>query len=296
MGNNAYIFDIKRFAVHDGEGIRTTVFIKGCPLNCIWCHNPEGKDPNPQIAYYQDRCILCGECISVCPVDAHAILENGHTFLREKCIVCGKCEGVCLGGALKLYGKKMSPDEVLPLLLMDKDFYSDGGGVTLSGGECLCQADFCAELLKILKENGTHTAVDTAGNVPREAFDKVIPYTDLFLYDIKAIDEKIHIEGTGQSNKLIIENLKYLNARSVPVEIRIPFIPGFNDNQIEKIAGFLRPLKNIKSVKVLPYHNYAKSKYDALGMKNTLNYILPTSEEIKNAAEILDSITGSTSL
>ena len=287
MGNKAYIFDVKRFAVHDGEGIRTTVFIKGCPMKCFWCHNPEGIYSDPQIAYYKDKCIACGECVFVCPVDAHRMFEAGHSLLREKCIFCGKCEEVCLGGALKLYGKKMSPDEVLPLLLMDKDFYSGGGGVTFSGGECLCQPDFCAELLKKLKENGINTAVDTCGFVPRESIDKVIPYTDIFLYDIKAIDEAVHIKGTGQSNKLILENLKYLDARSVPVEIRIPFIPGFNDDQIKKIASFLRPLKNIKSIKVLPYHDMARSKYAALDMTDTLPYRLPKTEEIKEAESLL---------
>ena len=261
----ALISDIKRFAVHDGEGIRTTVFFKGCPLKCVWCHNPESISFKPQVAFYENKCIGCGEC------------------KKERFTVEG-----CLGDARVLYGKEMTIEELLPLLLEDKDFYeTSGGGVTLSGGECLCQADFCAELLKRLKENGINTAVDTCGFVSKEAIDKVLPYTDTFLYDIKAIDEDVHIKCTGQSNKIILENLKHIDSLGKKIEIRIPYVPEYNSDQIEKIAGVLRILKNIKAVKVLPYHNYAGSKYSALNMENTLPKILPTEEEIKNAEKML---------
>ena len=259
------ISDIKRFAVHDGDGIRTTVFFKGCPLKCVWCHNPESISFKPQIAFYENKCIGCGEC-----------QKDG--FTTEK----------CLGEAKVFYGKEVTVEELLPKLLEDKDFYeTSGGGVTLSGGECLCQADFCAALLKRLKENGINTAVDTCGFVPREAIDKVIPYTDMFLYDIKAIDEDVHIKCTGRSNKLILENLKYIDSLGKNIEIRVPFVPNFNDRQIEKIAKFLSAMQSVKTVKVLPYHNYAGSKYAALGMENTLPPILPTEKEIKKAEEIL---------
>ena len=282
------ISDIKRFAVHDGDGIRTTVFLKGCSLECVWCHNPEGIDFKPQLAYYENKCIHCGECVSACPTGAHKIIDNKHTFDRENCVACGQCVKTCLGEALTYYGSGVSVEELLPLLLEDKDFYdTSGGGVTLSGGECLCQADFCAELLQALKEHGVHTAVDTCGMVSREAFNKVIPYTDIFLYDIKAIDEDVHIKCTGYSNELILENIQYLDSLGKAIEVRIPYVPAYNDNQMEKIAEFLKSLKSVKKVKVLPYHNYAGSKYQALDMENTLPKNLPTKEEIKKAENLL---------
>ena len=277
------ISDIKRFAVHDGDGIRTTVFLKGCPLKCIWCHNPESIGGKPQIAYYPNKCIGCGECVAACPHGAHS-MEPGHVFDREKCTGCGACEAACLDGAITFYGKTVTVGELLPLLLEDKAFYDNsGGGVTLSGGECLMQADFCAELLKALKAQGIHTAVDTCGFVSKEALDKVIPYTDIFLYDLKAFDEDVHIRCTGQSNRIILENLRYLDSMGKKCEIRIPFVPGCNDDQMEKLADFLKNLGNVTRVRVLAYHNYAGSKYDALGMKNTLPGNLPTQEQLSDA-------------
>lgn len=282
------IVEIKRFAVHDGDGIRTTVFFKGCPLKCVWCHNPESIGFEPQLAYYQNKCINCGECVAACPENAHIITEKGHFFNREKCVTCGNCEEVCLGEALKIYGREMTIENLMPILLEDKHFYeTSGGGVTLSGGECLIQPDFCAELLKNLKENRINTAVDTCGFVSREVLDKVIPYTDVFLYDIKAIDEDVHIRCTGKSNKIILNNLVYLDSQNKAIEIRIPYVPNFNDTEIPKINRFLKTLKNIKSIKVLPYHNYAGSKYEAMGMQNTLPSVLPTDKEIKAAEGLL---------
>ena len=265
----ATIFEIKRFAVHDGEGIRTTVFFKGCPLRCVWCHNPEGLSFEPQEAFYAHKCIGCGEC-----------KKDGFTHEN------------CLGEARISYGKDVTIDELLPLLLEDKDFYeTSGGGVTLSGGECLMQADFCAELLKRLKAEGIHTAVDTCGFVSKEMLDKVIPYTDVFLYDLKAYDEGVHINCTGRSNGQIFANLKYLDLLGKNIEIRIPYVPEYNGREIEKLAAFLSNFKHITKIRVLPYHNYAGSKYEALGIKNTLPRRLPTEDELKKAKDTIKNIT-----
>ena len=263
------IFEIKRFAVHDGDGIRTTVFFKGCPLRCVWCHNPEGLTSTPQLAFYEHKCIGCGEC-------------QKEEFTPD----------ACLGDARILYGNDVTLDELLSCLLEDRDFYENSnGGVTLSGGECLVQADFCAELLKKLKENSIHTAVDTCGFVSQDAFHKVIPYTDVFLYDLKAYDENVHIRCTGQSNRIILENLIYLDSLAKAIEIRIPYVPDYNDGEIEKIAHFLAQLKNITKIRVLPFHNYAGSKYAALHMENTLPCRLPTEEALQQARETLERIT-----
>ena len=264
----ATIFEIKRFAVHDGDGIRTTVFFKGCPLRCVWCHNPEGLSFEQQEAFYSHKCVGCGEC-------------NKAEFVADD----------CLGEARVVYGRTVTVDELLPLLLEDKEFYDNSGGVTLSGGECLMQADFCAELLVKLKENGIHTAVDTCGFVKTESLDKVIPYTDVFLYDLKAFDDDVHIKCTGQSNKLILDNLLYLDSLGKNIEIRIPYVPEYNSDQIEKISVFLSKLKHITKIRVLPYHNYAGSKYKALDMENTLPSKLPTEEEVDMAKDLIKKIT-----
>ncbi len=283
------ITDIKRFAVHDGEGIRTTVFFKGCPLECVWCHNPEGIRARPEIGYYEHKCHACGLCAKLCEANTY---EGGvHNFDRSACDICGKCRAVCPAEAFTLYGRQISAEELLPILIEDKDFYeSSGGGITLSGGECLMQADFAKEILELCKNAGLNTAVDTCGCVPRGAFDKVLPYTDVFLYDIKAIDPTVHKKCTGRSNELILKNLKYIDSVGCKSEIRIPYVPGYNSEEIEKIRDFLLPLKNVSAVKVLPYHDLAGSKYRALGKKSTLPTTVPSEEEIKAAQSIFDKI------
>ena len=284
------IFDIKRFAIHDGDGIRTTLFLKGCPLKCEWCHNPEGISHLPEISLYSHKCVNCGECVSVCPVGAHSLVGGEHSFDRKKCIACGACEEVCLGSAIKLWGRSVLPEQIIGELLLDREFYeTSGGGVTLSGGECLMQADFAGELLAMLKAEGISTAVDTSGLVPRESLDKVVPYTDVFLYDLKAVDPELHKKCTGRDNSLIIENLRYLDSLGKRIEIRIPFVPGRNDGEAEKMAELIDPLHSIERVRVLAYHNYAASKYDSLGMANTLQERIPKDSEIAKFRERLAS-------
>ena len=288
----AKIFDIKHFSVHDGPGIRTTVFFKGCPLRCLWCHNPESLSAKTQLAFSQEKCISCARCATVCEQGVHTFSNGIHELSKEKCTFCHSCESICPVGALTVYGKEVTLDEVLQEALEDRDFYGAQGGVTLSGGECLLQADFCADLLCALKAEGIHTAVDTCGYVPRESLDKVIPYTDIFLYDLKAIDEDVHERCTGRKNALILENLRYLDSLGKRIEIRIPYVPRANGDQIDKIAGFIRALQNVSAVRVLAYHNFAISKYDALGLANTSPEGLPTDEEMRLVRERVRTITG----
>lgn len=276
----ARIFDIKKFAVHDGPGIRSTVFFKGCPLSCKWCHNPEGISFLPEVQYMEQKCVGCGACAEICPDGAHSVLNGVHRFDRSECTVCGACEKVCPSQALVLCGKNMTVEEVLNKVLADRIFYEQsGGGVTLSGGECLCQAAFCEALLKSLKAEGIHCAVDTCGLVDRDALNRVAPFTDLFLYDIKHMDEEGHRYCTGQSNRLILENLTYLDSLGKQIEIRIPLIPGMNDMAVEDMGAFLSTLKHIGRVKVLPYNDLAGSKYEVLGKENTMPKVAPPEED-----------------
>ena len=284
-----FVFALKRFAVHDGPGIRTTLFLKGCPLSCLWCHNPEGISYKREIALYTHKCISCKKCLSVCTENAQ--LFESRSIDREKCLLCGACEDACLNGAITVFGREMTVQDAFNAVTEDKDFYlSSGGGVTVSGGECLMQADFVQELLKLLKEDGIHTAVDTCGYVPKDAFTKVMPYTDVFLYDIKAFSEETHIKCTGKSNKLIWDNLKHITDNGKKCIIRFPLIPEYNDFEAELIAKKLSEFKNIEAVDVLKYHNFSSSKYEALSLKNTMPQVeMPTDEMHKNIKSLFAS-------
>ena len=282
----ATIFDIKHFAIHDGDGIRTTVFFKGCPLRCVWCHNPEGLARKSELAYLAEKCVSCAACVAVCQSGVHKI-EGTHTLFPSDCTLCGACADACKSDALTLYGREVTVEELLPELLEDRDFYLPRGGVTLSGGECLLEADFCRDLLRRLKEEGIHTAVDTSGAVVREAIEKVLPYTDLFLYDIKAYDEEVHRRCTGDSNRRILDNLLYLDSVGAEIEIRIPFVPDYNDTEMEAIAHFLSPLRHVRGVKVLPYHRLSDGKYASLGLPPTPKIRIPSAEEVQKARDTL---------
>ena len=286
---NVNIFDIKHFAVHDGDGIRTTVFFSGCPLKCKWCHNPEGLQSSPLLAWYGHLCTNCRACASVCPNGVHVFEDDIHKVLRENCIHCGACVDICPNEALKIYGKSVSTEEVICELLQDRAFYdASSGGITLSGGECLLQPSACQEILRAVKEEGIHTAVDTCGYVEREAIDCVLPYTDVFLYDIKHINSQRHREGTGCGNEKILKNLLYLSQSGAQIEVRIPLIPYFNFDSIPQIGAFLAPLKGIIGVRVLQYHNYAHSKYLALDILDTLPE-MPKNSNVEQARDCLAS-------
>ena len=267
------LMDVKRFAVHDGPGVRTTLFLKGCPLRCLWCHNPEGISPRPETAYYAHKCMYCGECARVCPSGAQRMDAGGrHVFEREMCVACGACEGACLGEAMKLFGRTVTVGEAESIALEDRAFYAhSGGGVTVSGGEPLLQADFVRALFARLKGQGVHTAADTCGNVPWTAFESVLPFTDLFLFDVKHIDSDAHRALTGAGNERILDNLRRLSDANARIEIRMPLVPGANDGMdtLERIGALLGGL-NVETMRVLPYHALARSKYAALGKPDTM--------------------------
>jgi len=264
--NTANIFNIQKFSVHDGPGIRTTVFFKGCPLKCLWCHNPESQNINTQILYDRDKCVLCGTCEKICHKKAIKI-ENNKLTTDESCDCCGQCVIYCIQGARQIAGKVYTVDDVMKEVLKDRVFYEkSSGGVTLSGGEPLIHIDFVEELLKKLKDNNIHTAVDTCGAVSFENLKRAAKYTDVFLYDIKLMDDEKHVEFIGMSNKLILENIRKLSEIHNNINLRMPIIEGVNGDEehIIKTIEFIEGL-NISKVNLLPYHDIAKHKYKKLG-------------------------------
>lgn len=278
------IFAVKPFAVHDGNGIRTTVFFKGCPLRCRWCHNPEGLSFETQLSFFASKCISCGTCMDVCPQGA--VLSTGKID-RTRCTTCGNCAEACPTAALVVQGYSVTEEMLFQRVTKEKVFYRDGGGVTFSGGECLLQSEFCAKVLRRLKHAGINTAVDTCGMVERKDLEAVVPFTDTFLYDLKAIDPKVHKRCTGAENEQILENLTYLNKEGANVEVVIPLVKGYNLGEWKKMLVFLKNLERIRTVKLLKYHGFYFSKYEALGWKIPATDIsAPTEEEfaaIKNA-------------
>ncbi|MBQ7983770.1 MAG: glycyl-radical enzyme activating protein [Clostridia bacterium] len=290
VGVRGLVTDIKHFAVHDGKGIRTTVFLKGCPLSCRWCHNPESIGAKPQLGYYSESCVGCGMCASVCPVGAHTVAGGVHHYDRIKCTLCGACTGVCRVNALHLYGKTMTVDEVLDTVEEDRVFYEQsGGGMTLSGGEPTQQSDFALALLREAKMRGLHTALDTCGMAATEKYEALLPNVDQFLFDVKHIDAAAHKAGTGVTNERILGNLRYLSDHGAEIEIRIPLIPGYNDadDVLDAIGAMLSGIR-CSGIRVLPYHDYAGGKYSALGMENTLPQVdVPTEEHMRHCREHL---------
>lgn len=282
------VAQIKRMAVHDGPGIRTTVFLKGCPLRCIWCHNPECLTSAPELLFRRNRCTGCGRCAAVCPNRAHRIGPRGHEFRRELCSGCGACADVCLFDALTLCGRPMSIRQLLEKLAEDDDFHRlSGGGVTLSGGEPLLHPDFCRELFEQLGSTGTNRALDTSAAVPFEALETVLPATDLLLIDFKHPDSGRHRELTGSGNERIRDNLLRLQEFRIPIEIRIPLVPGCSDapETLDAAAEFLSGLPRVVRVRLLAYHAFARPKYEALGRPDTMPDVpSPTAEELEAAA------------
>ena len=262
---NGRIFDIQRFSIYDGPGIRTNVFFKGCNLRCKWCHNPESQRMENDLLFYHEKCVGCGACAAVCD----------KTFTHD-CTGCGKCADVCRHGAREISGRTVSADEIVQIILRDKRFYeTSGGGVTLTGGEPLLQADFAQVLLEECRKSGIHTAVETAGNVPYTAFERILPYLDLILFDIKAFDDETHRKLTGVSNRLILDNANKLKESGVKIRFRTPVVPGYNDVETEKIADFVSG----EEYELLAYHETGCGKYKALGREYLLSDVIPPTKE-----------------
>lgn len=287
--NTGMIYTIQRFSVHDGPGIRTTVFMKGCPLDCWWCQNPESIRQDPELMFSADRCTGCRACAAVCPVDAISYV-NELAVISDACIQCGACAKVCLPQALEMVGRTISVEDVLDEVMSDAPFYEEsGGGVTFSGGEPLEQSEFIAEVLRHCKARGLHTAVDTSGCAAWSDFERVLPYVDLFLFDVKHPDAACHKAVTGVSNALILENLERLCGEPVEVLVRFPFIPGVNDSHIS-IAQLGKLMRNygVKAVEILPYHTIGQGKLKRLGRECRMKDTPPPSDvQLIEAQEIL---------
>ncbi len=286
------IFDIKKFAVHDGPGIRTTVFCKGCSLRCIWCHNPESFVSVSELSVSPDKCIGCGACVEVCPAGAMSIDESGVCKCRrDLCTRCAECVAGCFSGALETIGREVTVEDVMIEVRKDAPFYkTSGGGVTVSGGEPLGQGEFTTALLRQCQTEGFHTALDTSGHAPWKTLSAAAAHADLVLYDLKHIDSAVHDKYTGSFNDLILENLRRLGGFGVDIEIRMPIVPGLNDSQhdIDAVGQFVSSLDNVVAVRLLAYHRLAASKYERVGRENPAGDIeLPDEDHLKQIAERL---------
>lgn len=262
------VTNIQRFSIHDGPGIRTTVFVKGCNLRCFWCHNPEAIRPQPEIQFFPERCIGCQVCVETCTREGHSFDDAGlHHYARDRCIGCGGCADICYAQALVLVGKQVSVEEVMTEVQADAAFYaSSGGGVTVSGGEPLLQVEFTHDLLAACQAAGIHTAIETAANVAWERIAGLLPVVDLVMMDIKHMDADAHRDATGVPNTRILANARRLGAQPQPLIVRTPIVPGVNDTpaDIAAIAQFVAELPNLLYYELLPYHPMAKSKYRSL--------------------------------
>ncbi len=269
------IFNIQKFSIHDGPGIRTTVFFKGCPLKCKWCSNPESQSTKIQILYDQTKCIYCLNCLNSCPNQAISLIDDQIVIDERKCIGCLTCVNNCFQEALVDEGKKSDVDSIVEECLKDLDFYEESnGGITISGGEAMCQPAFLKQLVLKLKEHNLHVAIETTGYIDTKTFQELAPLFDLLLFDVKHVNNQKHQEGTGVTNDLIKANLNWLIANNINVLPRIPVIPGFNNtlDDAKEIATYLAKI-NIKKVQLLPFHQFGEKKYDLLNRDYTLKNV-----------------------
>ena len=291
--NLGLVFNIQKFSIQDGPGIRTTVFMKGCPLKCLWCSNPEGISSEPEIMTHDAKCIGCGKCAEICPIDAISFTENGRTINWDRCNHCLECAKVCPAKSIEVKGEYKTVDEVFEVAAQDEPFYrNSGGGITVSGGEALLQWKFVSEFFKKCKQADFHTTLDTTAYCQWEHMEKVLEYTDLVLFDLKNLDPEKHKEKCGVDNKLILENLEK-TSKKTKLWLRIPLIPDYNDSESDmQHIGELARRINVDKVSLLPYHEYGRQKYPRLGKEYGFDEadILPAEHEIvTRSRKILES-------
>ncbi len=292
-GTSGVIFNIQKFSVHDGPGIRTTVFMKGCPLNCRWCSNAESMNPEPELGIIRENCNNCGKCLQKCPENAISFDdENVIRFNRETCTACGDCLDACPPGALTIYGRRVTVDEVFREVLKDKAFYEgSSGGVTASGGEPLRQADFVAGLFRQCHEVGIGTCLDTCGYAPTENLEKVLAFTDYVLYDIKHMNADAHKQFTGVANDIILHNAEFVAASGATMLCRMPLIKGVNDTEknIADMAVLVKKLGNNAGIELLPYHRLGIGKYKTLDKTYPgETFQTPDTEDMEKAKKIFE--------
>lgn len=283
MSEKGIVFDIQRASLHDGPGIRTTVFLKGCLLDCLWCHNPEAVSTKRQLFFHFDKCINCGDCAKVCKDDVHHLLDGKHTIDFDKCTFCGKCVEACNSNALKIIGKEMSIDEVMLEVMADLDFYTNsGGGMTISGGEPLLQFSFSKELLQRCKEMGINTCVETSGFVSEAHFLEILPMVDILLFDYKITGSDKHRKFTGVPNESILSNLDLAYHAGIPIILRCPIVPGINDTEqhFRLICALDEKYPNLKGIELLPYHDVGNNKRTSIGTYRTLENLNTTPPEV----------------
>lgn len=286
---SALIFNIQKFSVHDGPGIRTTVFFKGCPLTCQWCHNPESQSYEQEIVFHSNRCSSCGRCTKSCRQQAISMVEGQVVYDASRCIYCGVCVENCYNNSWEIMGKLYTVPQLMSEIVKDRPFYEQsGGGVTLSGGEVMTQIEFALELVKACKEQGISVAIDTCGYAPLENFSRILEHVDVFLYDIKLMDSKRHDYYIGMDNTLILENLKMLSSCGATISLRLPLIEGINtdDEHIHQVLDFIESLR-IGVIHLLPYHDMAIGKYEQWNMECPVEkFFAPSNERLEEIREL----------